>query len=124
MSPAQRRRRPRCPLLLGLVALGHVCRIRRKARCVLARVCRHQLSSEVSFHQRVTGVEFELLADVLMGYRVAVLFVLDVIVDIDLDRLDGHIPVGLAGERLQGRLVQLFKRRAAAAGQLLKGAGC
>ena len=75
-----------------------MCRVGAKSRRVPAWVCGDQLSPEVGFYQRVAGVELDLLANVLMGHRVAVQVVLDVVIDIDLDRLDRHIFVGLRSD--------------------------
>ncbi len=48
------------------------------------------------------------------------LVVLDVVVDIDLDRLDGNKAVGLSRQGLEGRPIQLLEGLPAVAGQLLE----
>ena len=55
------------------------------------------LPTEVHLHQGFTGMQFQPFTDILMGNRVMVLIELDVIVNVDLDRLDRNVLVGLGG---------------------------
>ena len=71
--------------------------------------------------QVFAGVQLQGFADVLVGNGVAMALVLDVVVDVDLDRLDLDEAVGVARQRPQGGLVQLFEGLAAVAWQLLEG---
>lgn len=100
---------PRCPLLLFLMALGHVGRLGRGAGLVLAWMRGPLSLPEVEGDQGVTGMQLQCFTDVLVRYRVVVPAVLYVIVDIDLDRFDLDITIGVYGQRLQCRFVQLFE---------------
>ena len=60
-----------------------------------ARMRRYQLLAEVDLHQRVAGMQLELLTDVLVRDRIVMLLVLYVIVDVDLDRLDVNVAIRL-----------------------------
>ena len=48
-------------------------------------------------NQSVTGVQLKSLTNVLMRYRVVMLLILHVIVDVDLDRFDIYISVWMLG---------------------------
>ena len=50
-----------------------------------------------------------------------VLLIADVIVDVDLDRFDGDIAIGMHRQWAQCRAVQLLKRFTSVTGQLLNG---
>ena len=80
----------------------------------------HRLLAEVECDQRVAGVQFQGLAYVLMRHRVVVCLVLHVVVDIDLDRLDVDVAVGVAGQRFERGLVELLERQATVTRQLLE----
>ena len=79
---------------------------------------------EVERDQRVTGVQFQCLAHVLVWNRVVMLLVVHVVVDIDLDRLDIDIAVGVARQWFESRLVESLERLTAVARQLLERLTC
>jgi hypothetical protein len=76
---------------------------------------------EVEADQVLAGVQLQGFADVLVGNGVVVALVLDVVVDVDLDRLDLDEAVGVARQRPEGGFVQLFEGLAAVAWQLFEG---
>ena len=53
---------------------------------------------EVSRNQPITHMQFEYLTHILIGYRVEVMALLDVVVDIDPHSFDVHVLIGVAGE--------------------------
>ena len=111
---------PRCPLLVFLVVLGHVGRFGGPAGLVLAGMRGHRLLAEVERDQGVAGVQLQGLTHVVVRDRVVMLLVLHVVVDIDLHRLDIDVTVGLTGQGSEGGLIELLKRLAAVARQLLE----
>lgn len=94
----------RGPLLLLLMALVHVAGLGGGTGSMLTRMGRHRPLTEVQGDQGVNGVQLQGLADVLMRYRVMMLLIVHVIVDVDLHRLDLDIAVSLRGQRPQGGL--------------------
>jgi hypothetical protein len=64
---------------------------------------------KINFQQVLAGMNFYRFADTVMQDRVQVSVVLDVIIDSDLDPLDIDKLIGLFGQRLQRRPVQLLK---------------
>ena len=76
---------------------------------------------EVHADQVLAGMQFQGFADVLVGHGVVMALVLNVVVDVDLDRLDLDEAVGVARQWPESRLVQLFERLAAVARQLFEG---
>lgn len=64
-----------------------MCRIGGDTRHMLAGVSRHQALPEVHLDQRVTGMPFQPFPNVLMRYRVVMVLILNVVVDVHLDRL-------------------------------------
>lgn len=71
------------------------------------------------FHSVAKTTETQFVPTVV-GNRVVMLLVLNVIVDIHLDRFDGNILVGMFGERCQHWFIQRFKCLVSVAGQLLE----
>ena len=63
---------------------------------MLAWMGRNGLALEVQADQRLTGVQLQLFTDSLMGYRVVMVLILHVIIDVDLHGLDIDIGVGPA----------------------------
>ena len=85
------------PLVLCPMACGHVGRVSGEPGPVLARVGGDPLLPEVEFDQRFTGVQVQLLAHILVRHRVIMVPILDMVVDIDRDRFDGDVAVGVPG---------------------------
>jgi hypothetical protein len=78
------------------VAFGHMPGLGGHARAELARMGGDQLLMEVELHKRVADMHLKAFTDVLMGHRVVVVLVVDVVVDVDLDCLDVDVAIGLA----------------------------
>ena len=77
----------------------------------------HRLCPEVERDQRVAGVQFKPLANVLVRHRVVMLLILHVVIDIDLDRLDIDIAIRLRRQGFEGRFIELLERIPAVARQ-------
>ncbi len=60
----------------------------------------HRLLAEVQCDQRPAGVQLQGFTHVLMRDRVVMFLVRHVVVDIDLDRLDVDLVVGVTGKGL------------------------
>lgn len=56
------------------------------------------------------GVQFQGLADLLVWYRVVVLLMLHVVVDVDINRLDIDIAIGVAGQGPQRGLIDPLRQ--------------
>ena len=78
---------------------------------VLARVRGDPLLPEVEFNQRFTGVQVQLLAHVLVRHRVIMAPVLDMVINVDRDRFDGDVAVGVPGPRVLMPVYQAPRRQ-------------
>ena len=85
------------PLVLCPMACGHVRRVSGEPGPVLARVGGDPLLPEVEFDQRFTGVQVQLLAHVLVRHRVIMVPILDMVINVDRDRFDDDVAVGVPG---------------------------
>ena len=83
-------------------------------------MARDQLLLVIDLKQGIARMELQLLTHILVRHRVMVLLIADVIVDVDLDRFDGDIAIGMHRQWSQCRAVQLLKRLASVTGQLLE----
>ena len=79
------------------MACGHMGRVSGEPGPVLARVGGDPLLPEVEFDQRFTGVQVQLLAHVLVRHRVIMVPILDMVINVDRDRFDGDVAVGVPG---------------------------
>lgn len=91
----------RCPLVMLAVCLGHVRRIGCHAGMVFSRMRADQPCLEVDLHHLVACVQLQLLAHVLVGYRVVMLLILHVVVDVDLHHLKDLCLLALAGSSIE-----------------------
>lgn len=99
------------PLLLAMTR-GHVARPGLHARSVGPWMAGDLLPAEIELDEMLTGMQLDLLTDVLVRDRVAVLVDFDVVVDVDLAATDIDILVGV----LRWRFKRGFIQRVAAAG--------
>ena len=81
---------------------------------------RHPAALAVDLDQGVGGVQLQFLADIRMRHRVQVALVVDVIVDVDLDRLDCGVAVGVGRQRLECGTIDALEGLPAMAGQCLE----
>ena len=102
------------------MARGHVGGFRGHPGTVGPDMRGHRLGPEVERDQRVTGVQLEALTHVLVRYRVMMLLILHVVVDIDFDRLDIDITVRMPRQRLEGRSIEHLEHLFPIARQLLE----
>ena len=58
-------------------------------------MARDQLLLVIDLKQGIARMELQLLTHILVRHRVMVLLIADVIVDVDLDRFDGDIAIGM-----------------------------
>ncbi len=84
-------------------------------------MARDQLLLVIDLKQSVTRMELQLLTHILVWHRVMVLLIADVIVDVDLDRFDGDIAIGIHWQWSQCRAVQLLKCVTSVTGHCLNG---
>ena len=85
------------PLLLFLMAGGHVPWLGGDAVLMAAWVTGDQLLPEVDLHQSLTGMEVYLLADILVRHRVIMALELNVVVDVDPATPDLDVLIGVFG---------------------------
>lgn len=83
------------PALLLAVTFRHVLRERAHPRDGFTRMARDQLLLVIDLKQGIARMELQLLTHILVWHRVMVLLITDVIVDVDLDRFDGDIAIGM-----------------------------
>lgn len=83
-------------------------------------MARDQLLLVIDLKQCVACMELQLLTHILVWHRVMVPLIADVIVDVDLDRFDGDIALGMHRQWSQCRAVQLLKCVTSVTGQLLE----
>jgi len=111
----------RRPLQVGAVGSRHVGLHRGVAAAALvASVGGHALAAQQQLHAVAGEARLQGLADERMRHAVAVALHLDVVVDVDLHRLEAGKLIGLARQRHQCRRIQFGEHAGAAAGQLLK----
>ena len=86
------------PLVLWPMACEHVGRVSGEPGPVLARVGGDPLLPTIEFDQRFTGVQVRLLVHVMVRYRVIMVPILDMVINVERDRFDGDVPVGVPGQ--------------------------
>lgn len=100
---------PRGPLLLFSMPGKHMTGFGGGARPVTPWVTCHLALPEVDLHQMIAGLDFHLLAHVLVRYRVMMLVELDVVIDIDPATPDLDVLIGLFRQGTQGWLIQCLE---------------
>ena len=107
------------PALLLAVTFRHVLRERAHPRDGFTWMARDQLFAG-DRPEAVCRLHGAPVADpILVWHRVMVLLIADVIVDVDLDRFDGDIAIGMHRRWSQCRAVQLLKCVTSVTGRLL-----
>ena len=89
---------------------------------IAAWVTGHPLTLVADRHAAIRGLDFDGLLYQVVWYRVIVLVVLDVVIDMHTGLFDIGILVRLGRQGPQGRFVQLLELAEPGAGQLLEGA--
>jgi hypothetical protein len=111
----------RRPLQVFLVGRRHMLRDGGvPARGLDTAMRSHALVLVVDLDRQLGSADVDLFVDEGVGDAVVVFFELDVVVDVDAGLLPDRKFVGLFGQRLQGRPVQLLKELAARALELKK----
>ena len=75
----------------------HMFRLGGHAIAVLAHMTGHPFVLEEQFDELIFGMQLKLFTHQLMGNRVKMLLILDVVVDVDLDGLDGRVFIRMFG---------------------------
>ena len=96
----------RVPLLLLAMTRGHVTGLGGHAWPIGPGMTGDLLLAKVELDEVLTGVQLDLLTDILVRDRVVVLIELDVVVDVDLAAANVDIRVRVLGQRFERGLVQ------------------